>query len=419
MKVKANVLLIILIYIVGIGFIVSSYNIKLDDDADTVAINVVVKTVEANWGHLDQKDFSSSKQSFVVLDNNENVIFSTNTGLPDSINNAVKKRDTIIDVVVNGITMGKVIFHNDFAQSLHKLTYRITLVTAITFTAIAFLCIIYLMYLNHYVFKPFSQLKIFARNIAEGNLSIPLKMDKKNIFGAFTESFDIMREQLALARKNEYLANRSKKELVAGLSHDIKTPVASIKAVTELLLVLSSDEKEKQRLGTILYKAEQINLLVNDMFHATLEELEELKVTKRDESSEILNDIIKNVNYFDKITYDPIPECIISTDKVRLQQVFDNILSNSYKYADTPVNAYFQIVSDYLEVYINDYGKGISENDLPLVFNKFYRGKNTEGKSGSGLGLYISKYLMKQMNGDIICENQPGGFKVTLYIKLS
>ncbi|HEX2925178.1 MAG TPA: HAMP domain-containing sensor histidine kinase [Ruminiclostridium sp.] len=419
MKIRTSVSLIIIIYIIGFSYILSSYNTMVSTDIDTVSLNEVVKTVEANWGHIDKGDFRSTKEAFVVLDNDENVTFSTNPGLSLSINDALKKRDTIIDIVVNRVPVGKVIFNNNYTEVLHRLVNKITFATIITFTAIAILCIIYLIYLNYNIFRPFGQLKAFARNIAEGNLGIPLKMDRKNIFGAFTESFDIMREQLALARKNEYLANRSKKELVAGLSHDIKTPVASIKAVAELMLVLSSDEKEKQRLNTILHKAEQINLLVNDMFHATLEELEELKVIVKDESSYIIEDIIKNVNYFDKITYDKIPECIISVDPNRLQQVFDNILSNSYKYADTQVNITFQIVSDYLEVYIKDYGKGISEDELPLVFNKFYRGKNTAGQAGSGLGLYISRYLMKQMNGDISCENLDDGFKVTLSIKLS
>ena len=87
------------------------------------------------------------------------------------------------------------------------------------------------------VFKPFKKLQSFAVNVARGNLDIPLKMDKNNPFGAFTESFDIMREELAAARQSEYAANRSKKELVASLSHDIKTPVASIKAVSELMLM--------------------------------------------------------------------------------------------------------------------------------------------------------------------------------------
>ena len=169
----------------------------------------------------------------------------------------------------------------------------------------------------------------------EAILDIPLNMDKNNYFGAFTESFDLLREELSAARQREYESNRSKKELVATLSHDIKTPVASIKAVSELMLMQAKDEKVIKQVNTIYSKAEQINLLVTDMFHATLEELQQLKLTVTEESSEVLVDMIENVNYDHQIVYDSIPPCIILTDPVRMQQVIDNIISNSYKYAGT------------------------------------------------------------------------------------
>ena len=103
-------------------------------------------------------------------------------------------------------------------------------------------------------------------------------------------------KNLSAARQREYESNRSKKELVATLSHDIKTPVASIKAVSELMLLQAKDEKVMKHVNTIYSKAEQINLLVTDMFHATLEELQQLKLTVTEESSEVLVEMIENVN---------------------------------------------------------------------------------------------------------------------------
>ena len=150
------------------------------------------------------------------------------------------------------------------------------------------------------------------------------------------------------------------------------------------------------------------------MFHATLEELQQLKLTVTEESSEILVEMIENVNYDNKIVYDPIPQCIILTDPVRMQQVIDNIISNSYKYAGTGIAIKSQINQGYLELHIMDFGPGINEEELPLLFNKYYRGKNVEGKNGSGLGLYISKYFMENMEGQISCYNREDGFTVAL-----
>lgn len=111
-------------------------------------------------------------------------------------------------------------------------------------------------YLQRAIIKPFGKMKRFAQRIAGGNLDIPLEMDRRNLFGAFTESFDLMRSELKKARMAEARANASKKELVAKLSHDIKTPVASIKAASEVGAALSADEKIRENYGQIIQKAD-------------------------------------------------------------------------------------------------------------------------------------------------------------------
>ena len=114
-----------------------------------------------------------------------------------------------------------------------------------------------------------------------------------------------------------------------------------------------------------------------------------------------------------------MPEALINVDKLRLSQVIDNIINNSYKYANTDIEVRYELVNNYLNVYIKDFGQGINEEEISLVFNKFYRGSNTNEKDGSGLGLYISKYLMNKMEGNISCYNENDGFVVILEIKLS
>ncbi|MCL2815462.1 MAG: HAMP domain-containing histidine kinase [Oscillospiraceae bacterium] len=274
-------------------------------------------------------------------------------------------------------------------------------------------------YCERGILKPFRKLQGFARHIAAGDLDIPLEMDRNNLFGAFTESFDLMRDELHKAKENERKADRSKKELVASLSHDIKTPVASIKAVTELMILTADDDKRIKQLETINAKAEQINALITDMFHATLEELQALSVTAAEIESAAIPDLIKNADYENRVEPFSVPNCIVTADLLRLQQVFDNIIGNSYKYAGTKIEINSKIDGQYLLVDITDFGKGVAEDELPLIFNKFYRGKDAGAKSGYGLGLYISKYLLEQMSGDLKCENRPAGFAVKLTLRLA
>ena len=93
----------------------------------------------------------------------------------------------------------------------------------------------------HHLVRPFNKLSDFAASVSKGNLDVPLNMDRHNYFGAFTESFDRMREELKLSSEREAAANRSKQELVAELSHDIKTPVATFKATCEVMEIKYTD----------------------------------------------------------------------------------------------------------------------------------------------------------------------------------
>lgn len=421
MRIKLIIVMILIIFTTGILSSIIIINNKNISEVDLVAINDVVKTVEKNWGQINKETMNNSdfKQPLAIIDDLENVIYQTPDYHFTNIYDAIKNRDTIIDVMQNNEVVGKLIIRNNEQEIIQQMKRELALSISLIFGLLMIISMFYIFYIYRTLLKPFQQLQIFAANVARGNLDIPLNMDKNNYFGAFTESFDLLREELGCARQREYESNRSKKELVATLSHDIKTPVASIKAVSELMLMQAKDEKVIKHVNTIYSKAEQINLLVTDMFHATLEELQQLKLIVTEESSEVLVDMIENVNYDHQIDYDPIPSCIILTDPVRMQQVIDNIISNSYKYAGTNVSIKSQIDQGYLELHIQDFGPGISEEELPLLFNKYYRGKNVEGKNGSGLGLYISKYFMENMDGQINCSNRSDGFTVVLKIKLA
>lgn len=419
MRIKGMLLMLLVVMAAGIVLSVRVIEAEVDSRVDIVMANQVLKTVESHWPQIGEGDYSGITQQFVVLDHSGNVRYRTASGLSETVYEAIRNRDAVLDVTVEGQLAGKLIIHDDYRQFIQNIKRQLMIVMLTTFTIVTVLCALYVVFLNRSIIRPFRNLQNFALHVARGNLDFPLKMDKNNLFGAFTESFDIMREELAAARQSEYEANRSKKELVASLSHDVKTPVASIKAVSELMLMRADDEKTIKQLGMIYAKAEQINLLVTDMFHATLEELQELKVNVAEEYSMVLKEMIMNVNYDDQIVCDPIPECIILTDAMRLQQVIDNVLSNSYKYSGTTVKITSFIDHTHLQVEIMDYGKGVSPDELPLIFNKFYRGSNIQGQSGTGLGLFISRYLMQSMQGDIQCHNRNDGFTVTLRIKLA
>lgn len=279
---------------------------------DMVIINEIVQAVQRDWDCL-ENHCNHTTLHYVVLDANGAVLYRTDPGLSESINAAASHRDTILDIEAGGLAAGKLIIYNDGALALEAER------RAVIFAVIAAMLLqcaaaaAYFFYLRRVVVQPFQQLENFAQHVAGGNLDIPLKMDRQNIFGAFTESFDIMRSELKKARLAEARANASKKELVAKLSHDIKTPVASIKAASEVGAALAADEKSRESYQQMIQKADQINTLVTNLFSATLEELQELSVTPADLESGELRALLQNADYLRRAEIPPIPACCLRT----------------------------------------------------------------------------------------------------------
>lgn len=422
MKVKHILAFMLLVLLTGVVFAILVFRSVPTMQLDPVKVNDIVKTISENWTRIQSKGNLPELQyklDYAVIDKNGDFIVATRNGLNENTNNAIRNRDTIVDVMKDSDFVGKVIFYNNTAATW-KSYRRILLITYIGMLALLMIiCAGYTAYLSNIIIRPFHKMKKFAGNIAAGNFDIPLKMDRTNLFGAFTESFDIMREELYIARENERKANQSKKELVASLSHDIKTPLASIRAVSELMLAMTDNEQDAKRLQTIGLKAEQIETLLNNMFHATLEELQELNVSVAEVQSTELPGLIQNADYEHRIQPYSIQACIILADVARLQQVLDNIISNSYKYAGTPIEIVTYFEDYYLVLEIKDFGSGVPDDELPLLFNKYYRGKNASGKNGYGLGLYICKTFIEKMSGELQCENRSDGFTVRFMLRLA
>lgn len=409
---------LLLVFGVELAALVSFWTHGAERPQDTVAVNEVVQTVQRDWGSLEDH-INDTGFDYVVLDAGGTVLYRTKPGLSESVNAAVAHRDTMLDVEISGKPVGKLIIYNNASA-----TFRSEKRTAVFVMTAAMLlqlgiCAGYFCLIRRTMVIPFHKLERFAQRVAGGNLDIPLEMDRHNLFGAFTESFDLMRAELKKARLAEAKANAAKKELVAKLSHDIKTPVASIKAASEVGAALAADDKTRENYRQIVQKADQIDTLVTNLFSATLEELNELTVTPSDMDSGELPALLENADYLHRAALPNLPDCLLLADKLRLQQVFDNIFANSYKYANTKIDVTVGLKEGYLTVCVEDYGGGVAEGELPHLKEKFRRGGNAQGIEGAGLGLYISDHCMREMGGRLVLENGTSGLRAEVWIALS
>ena len=389
---------------------------------DNTVVNGLLNELAADWDNVKAKNKSIVPQiegiSYEVMDNDGRILVRTNTGMPEDLGRATSERYTIRDIKVDGEVVGKLLISNDFTSMRSETQKNYERRFIIVALVEALLIALFLLWVYRNIIKPFEDLKEFASDIASGDLDKPLKMDRGNIFGSFTESFDIMRTELSEAKQKEYEAQRSKMELVSQLSHDIKTPVASIKALGELLEAQSTDPKTKERLGSIVTKADNIDAMVSDLFTETLTELNELNVETSEQESRILDRIIRDADHMDLVTGRNVEECIIMCDPLRVTQVVNNIIFNSYKYAGTKIHLESHIEDDYLVVSFTDEGGGVSNDEIPMITKRFRRGENAKGKPGSGLGLAIAYELMEKMGGDLEVANADKGLRVRLFFKI-
>lgn len=280
-------------------------------------------------------------------------------------------------------------------------------------------------YLYVGVVRPFMRLEAFAQDVATGNLDAPLAYERSNPFGRFTWAFDNMRVEIKRARAAEAEAVEQGKTAVAALSHDIKTPIASIRAYSEALeLGLARTQAEREGYAcTIARKCDEVTSLTDDLFLHALADLDRIQV--RCEEAPIARVVARAVADFDaggRVTLGRLDEAQASCDPKRLEQAIGNLLANAAKYApgaDVEVEGVLDTAARAYRVRVRDRGPGIPPEDLPFVADRFYRGSNAGDAPGAGLGLFIVRYLVEQMGGGLSLENAEPGLAAVLELPLA
>lgn len=275
-----------------------------------------------------------------------------------------------------------------------------------------------LVYVYMQIIRPFHKLEKYAQNVAAGDLDTRLDYERNNYFGEFTWAFDHLRKEIIFARKKEAQAIESNKTIVASLSHDIKTPIASIRAYSEALEAnLGADyEKRQQYAGTIIRKCDEVTNLVNDLVLHSLSELEKLDIKlERLQVDKVICDTVKDLEFENLVLEEPVHEAVIMGDARRVSQILENLLNNARKYAPGKrVTVFTEIKGQEYQIHVKDEGKGINPEDMPFIRQKFYRGDNVGDMPGSGLGLYIVDYIVKEMKGSLDLYNSEKGLEAVI-----
>ena len=253
-----------------------------------------------------------------------------------------------------------------------------------------------------------------------------MKEEKNKNFGKFVWGMDMLRETLETNKRNELKLQKDKKTLILSISHDIKTPLSAIKLYSKALKegIYDTEEKRMEALNGIDKNALEIEKHVSDIVAASRDDFLNLTVHM---GESYLKDLMNKINIIYKEKFATIhtefaievfDNCLIKGDADRLEEVLQNILENAIKYGD---GRYVKIKIDEEENYkliqITNSGCSLKEEELPHLFDSFYRGSNAEHKDGSGLGLYIAKSLMRMMGGDVFVKINNDEFTAVTVVK--
>lgn len=296
-------------------------------------------------------------------------------------------------------------------------TVRVIKTILVIFSVCVVLCIIFIFFISKTIFQSIMKIKNETKKIANGNLNEAIittaSQKNQNEIMSILESIEKMRQSL-------YEAEQRKNKFIMGVSHDLRTPVAIIKGYTEAIAdgVISSEKDIKDALNLVEIKTEQLEDMINELINFTKLNSYELK---EQFTPYPITDLIKtfakgselSANVFNrKVTSNiDLPEEIsIPLNKQLILRAFENIFSNAMKYTrdGDKINISASCENNTIVLKIADTGVGINKDDLPHIFDLFYKtSKSRQGKS-MGIGLSVVKSVIDAHGWKIDVESVPG-----------
>ena len=270
---------------------------------------------------------------------------------------------------------------------------------------------------------PLVKLKKATKNIQEGNLDFVLEVEGNDEFSQLCQDFEEMRKRLKESTEEKILMDKENKELISNISHDLKTPITAVKGYVEGIMdgVADTPEKMDRYVRTIYNKTNEMDHLINELTFYSKIDTNRIpytfsKLNVEDYFSDCAEELglemetrgieLVYANYVEKGVQ-------VIADGEQIRRVIHNIVSNAIKYMEKPrgiIQLRVKDVGDFIQVEIEDNGKGIAAKDLPYIFDRFYRTdvSRNSSKGGSGIGLSIVKKIMEDHGGKVWATSRLG-----------
>lgn len=332
---------------------------------------------------------------------------------------------SILPVIFVGMvfSMGKLFVlyrFNEFGPEVRSMVIQM-LVSGVLM--LVFVCASLTIWVYRSILRPLSKLQEATRKIRDGNLDFTLDVEEDDEIGELCQDFEEMRIRLKENAEEKIQYDIESKELISNISHDLKTPITAIKGYVEGILdgVASSPEKLDKYIRTIYNKANDMDRLIDELtFYSKIDTNKIPYTFSKINVNSYFGDCAEEVGldmesrgielgYFNYVSDD----VVVIADAEQMKRVVNNIISNSVKYMDKPkgiINIRIKDVGDFIQVEIEDNGRGIAAKDLPNIFDRFYRtdASRNSSQGGSGIGLSIVRKIIEDHGGRIWATSRLG-----------
>ena len=270
---------------------------------------------------------------------------------------------------------------------------------------------------------PLVKLKKATQNIKEGNLDFVLDVEGDDEFSELCRDFEEMRKRLKESAEEKVLLDKENKELISNISHDLKTPITAVKGYVEGIMdgVADTPEKMDRYVKTIYNKTNEMDHLINELtFYSKIDTNRIPYTFSKLNVEDYFGDCAEEVGLEletrgIELVYANYVESgvIVIADGEQIRRVIHNIISNAIKYMDKPkgiIQIRVKDVGDFIQVEIEDNGKGIAAKDIAYIFDRFYRTdvSRNSSKGGSGIGLSIVKKILEDHGGKVWATSRLG-----------
>lgn len=266
--------------------------------------------------------------------------------------------------------------------------------------------------------KPILKVRSTTSELAQGDYTVKTNITRKDEIGDLATTVDVLADKLLDNEKERKNMEQMRLDFFANVSHELRTPITVIRAYTETLYdrIVTDEEKTMQYYQRMLVECKSMERLVGDLLSLSKMQNPDFEVEKEPVSIvQIFEDIIRSagaISLEKSVTIEVQRDesnCLIYGDYDRLRQMFMVILDNAIKFSKENSKIHIKIAKeDKLKISIKDYGTGISKEELPYIFEKFYRSKLRQNAKGSGLGLAIAKQIALKHGGFIEVESELG-----------